>query len=394
MNEGRTDTVVVGRGAQDTRFDMRGYANRMRAAADALLSNLSTEQLARAQFDFDDEAKRRDWDFIPKYRPHGLPLRAMTDRQQQLAQQLIASALSVPGYCQAVTIMNFENVLRELNKGRMGLTASEVRNAGKYQFSFFGEPQAEQTWGWRMVGHHVALNFTIVDGFYVAPTPLLFGAEPAEYGVYKPLKDDEDRGFDLLNAFDAAQRRRAIIHDVAPPDFVTRVVTKLGEEELPGDHELGFDNYVISDHDRQMLKWIRSEARGLPASEMTEDQFARFKTLIAGYVERLPEDAAAKHLERLQGLGLQRFTFAWAGAQERRKPHYYRIQGPEFLLEFENAQPGGGLPGEANHIHTVWRDPENDFGDDLLLRHYAQEHLPYAVTRLQSTAPTRDGLPE
>src|SRR5438094_473158 len=103
----------------DERFDMRGYANRMRAAADALLSNLNAEQLARAQFDFEDEEKRRDWDFIPKYRPHGLPLRHMTERQQQLAQQLIAAALSLPGYCQAVSIMNFENVLRELNKGRM-----------------------------------------------------------------------------------------------------------------------------------------------------------------------------------------------------------------------------------------------------------------------------------
>jgi hypothetical protein len=366
---------------------MRGYANRMRSAADALLSNLNAEQLARAQFALGDEAERRDWDFIPKYRPHGLPLRAMNDRQQQLAQQLLAAALSVPGYCQAVSIMSFENVLRELNKGRMGLTASETRNSGKYLFSFFGEPHAEETWGWRMVGHHCSLSFTIVAGVYVAPTPLLFGAEPAEFGVFKPLKDDEDRGFDLLYALDPEQRARAIIHDVAPPDFVTRVVTKLGEEELPGDHELGFDSYVISDHDRDLLKWIRSEAKGLPGSEMSGQQFEKFKALLAGYVNRLPEEAAAKHLERLGGLGLERFSFAWAGQPERGKPHYYRIQGPEFLVEFENAQTGGGLPGQGNHIHTVWRDPENDFGDDLLLRHYAQEHLPYVVTRQQSSSP-------
>jgi len=371
----------------DPRFDMRGYANRMRSAADALLSNLNAEQLARAQFAFSEEAERRDWDFIPKYRPHGLPLRAMTDRQQQLAQQLLASALSVPGYCQAVSIMSFENVLRELNKGRMGLTASETRNSGKYLFSFFGEPHAEETWGWRMVGHHCSLSFTIVGGVYVASTPLLFGAEPAEFSVFKPLRDDEDRGFDLLYAFSPEQRQRAIIHDVAPPDFVTRVVTKLGEEELPGDHELGFDSYVISDRDRELLKWIRSEAKGLPGSEMTEEQFEKLKGLIAGYVNRLPEDAAAKHMERLNGLGLERFTFAWAGQPERGQPHYYRIQGPEFLVEFENAQTGGGLPGPGNHIHTVWRDPENDFGDDLLLRHYTREHLPYVVTRQQSSAP-------
>src|SRR5947207_9746784 len=110
----------------DARLPMRPYANRMRAAADALLTNLSRDQLAKALYSFDDEQNRRDWDFIPKYRPHGLPLREMTDRQQVLAQQLIAAALSVRGYAQAVSIMSFENVLRELNKARMGLVASEV----------------------------------------------------------------------------------------------------------------------------------------------------------------------------------------------------------------------------------------------------------------------------
>jgi hypothetical protein len=373
------------------RMETRPFANRMRAAADALLSNLNREQLARALFGFGegDEAERRDWDFIPKYRPRGLPLREMTDRQQVLAQQLVATGLSLPAYGQAVAIMSFENVLRELNKDRMGLQASEIRHPGKYLFSFFGEPHAEQTWAWRMVGHHVALNFTIVDGTYVAPTPLLFGAEPAEFGAFKPLRDDEDRGFGLLDSLDSAQRRRAIIHDVAPPDFVTRVVSKLGDEELPGDHELGFDHYVISDHDRQMLKWVRSEARGLPGSAMDPSQFETFDGLISGYINRLPHDAALKHLERVRASGLQQFTFAWAGQPERGKPHYYRIQGPGFLVEFENAQVGGGLPGEGNHIHTVWRDPDNDFGDDLLLQHYAEDHLPYVVTRVQSSSPRR-----
>jgi hypothetical protein len=368
-------------------LEMRPYANRMRTAADALLSNLSRDQLSRALFAFEDEDERRDWDFIPKYRRHGLPLREMTDRQQVLAQQLIASSLSLPGYAQAVSIMAFENVLRELNKDRMGLVANEVRHAGKYQFSFFGEPHAEQTWAWRMVGHHVALNFTIVDGTYVAPTPLLFGAEPAEFGVFKPLKDDEDRGFRLLDSLGSEQRRQAIIHNVAPPDFVSRVVRKLGEEELPGDHELGFDHYVISEHDREMLKWIRHEARGVAGAALSSDQFRLFKDVIVGFLERLPAEVARQHVERLERSGLEQFTFAWAGQPERGKPHYYRVQGPTFLVEFENAQVGGGLPGEGNHIHTVWRDPDNDFGDDLLLNHYAADHLPYVKTRERSSKP-------
>jgi hypothetical protein len=372
----------------DARLDMRAYANRMRAGADALLSNLTRDQLARALFPFDQDDERRDWDFIPKYRPNGLPLRDMTDRQQVLAQQLVASALSLEGYTQAVSIMAFENVLRELARERAGLLAAEFRHPGKYQFSFFGEPHAEQTWGWRMVGHHVALNFTIVDGIYVAPTPLLFGAEPAQFGVFKPLVDDEDRGFRLLDALDAAQRETAIIHSVAPPDFVTRVVRTLGDEELPGDHELGFDHYVISEHDRQMLKWLRHEAKGIAGGAMTSTQFGLFRDVIAGYVERLPAPVAAQHMERLERGGLDGFTFAWAGFPERGRPHYYRVQGPSFLVEFENAQVGGGLAGEANHIHTVWRDPDNDFGDDLLLRHQLEDHvLPYAVSRTVSSRP-------
>jgi hypothetical protein len=373
--------------ALDARLNMRAYANRQRAAADALLSTLTRDQLARALFAFEDEDERRDWDFIPKYRRNGLALRDMTDRQQVLAHQLLASALSLPGYTQAVSIMAFENVLRELNAARAGLAAAEFRHAGKYQFSFFGEPHAEQTWAWRMVGHHVAVNFTIVDGTYVAPTPLLFGSEPARFGVFRPLIDDEDRGFVLLDSLDASQRQQAIIHDVAPPDFVTRVVKKLGDEELPGDHELGFDHYVISDHDRQMLKWVRHQARGLPGAALTTQQLARFKDIIVGYLERLPADVAGQHLQRLERAGFEQFTFAWAGSPERGKPHYYRVQGPSFLVEFENAQVGAGLPGEANHIHTVWRDPDNDFGDDLLLDHYAQDHLPYVATRVQSSSP-------
>ena len=382
-----TSTIAERMRVLDARMDMRVYANRMRTAADALLSNLTREQLAKALFPFENEDERRDWDFIPKYRPRGLPLREMTDRQQVLAQQLLAASLSLPGYTQAVSIMAFENVLRELNAPRAGLAAAEFRHSGKYQFSFFGEPHAEQTWAWRMVGHHVAVNFTIVDGRYVAPTPLLFGAEPAQFGVFRPLIDDEDRGFMLLDSLDGAQRHQAIIHHVAPPDFVTRVVRKLGDEELPGDHELGFDHYVISDQDRDMLKWIRHQAKGLPGGAMNAAQLGQFKEIVRGYVDRLPTEVAQQHMQRLDSGGFESFTFAWAGQPERGKPHYYRVQGPSFLVEFENAQVGGGLPGEGNHIHTVWRDPDNDFGDDLLMHHYAQDHLPYVVTREVSSSP-------
>jgi hypothetical protein len=136
-----------------------------------------------------------------------------------------------------------------------------------------------------------------------------------------------------------------------------------------------------------MLKWMRDRARGLPASDMSAQQRSLFHDIIVGYVERLPTDVAEQQLQRLEQAGWQHFTFAWAGQPRRGEPHYYRVQGPSFLVEFENAQKGGGLPGEGNHIHTVWRDPDNDFGDDLLLQHHLQDHLPYVVTREVSSRP-------
>ena len=342
--------------ALDARLELRGYATRMRTAAEALLSTLSGDQLAKALFPFEDEDERRDWDFIPKYRRHGLALREMTDRQQVLAQQLLASALSLAGYTQAVQIMAFENVLRELNTPHAGLAAAEFRHPGKYQLSFFGEPHAEQTWAWRLVGHHVAVNFTIVDGRYVAPTPLLFGAEPAQFGVFGPLLDDEDRGFRLLEALDGAQRSQAIIHDVAPPDFVTRVVKKLGDEELPGDHELGFDHYVISEHDRQQLKWLRHQARGLPGAGMTSQQLGRFRDILSGYLGRLPEEVARQHLERLERVGLERFTFAWAGQTRARQAALLPRPGSEFSGRVRECAGGGRLAGRGQpHPHRLAR---------------------------------------
>src|SRR5437588_6261275 len=203
--------------------EARATLGRMRNAATGFLENLSVEQRARATFEFGNEAERRDWDFVPKQGRNGLPIKDMDFRQQQLAHFLITAGLSTPGYAKVVSIMSFESVLRELQKERMGLSAADFRSPGLYFLSIFGKPNNDETWGWRFVGHHVSLNFTIVEGKYLAPTPCLLGAEPAEYGVFHPLKEDEGLGFELLYSLGAEQRRRAVIHDVAPPNFVTRV---------------------------------------------------------------------------------------------------------------------------------------------------------------------------
>jgi hypothetical protein len=354
---------------------------KMRTIATAFLESLDREQRQMAMIDFADEAERRDWDFIPKQGRNGLPLRLMTNHQQTMAHMLLAASVSLTTYAKVLQIMANESLLRELQGPRMGPAATEFRNPGNYYFSVFARPNLESTWGWRVVGHHVSLNFTVVAGVYLAATPCLLGMEPAEFGVMKPLREDEDLGFDLLYALSDEQHRRAVIHDIAPPNFATRVVPHLGQEELPGDHELGFDAYVISDHDRQRLRYVRTQPRGVAARELDEAQRGDLERLVECFVARLPEEVAEIEMDRLRTAGLENVHFCWAGQLERGTPHYYRLQGPSFLVEFENAQSGG------NHIHTVWRDPNNDFGDDFLARHHAEahEHTPFLIDRVTSS---------
>jgi hypothetical protein len=360
-------------------YESRETARQMRMAASAFYEGLSYDQRAHALMPFGDEAERRDWDFVPKVGRHGLRLRDMDNRQQTLAHQLVATGMSLPTYSKVVSIMAMEQVLRELQKERMGLAASEFRNPGNYCLSLFGLPNLEETWGWRFVGHHISLNFTIVDGASVLATPFLLGNEPAEFGVIRPLKEEEDLGFDLLYALGEGQRRRAVIHDVAPPDFVTRVVPRLGQEERPTVYELGFERYQITEADREALKYVRSSPRGLAGSELEDGQLAKLTRLVECYLERMPADVAARDMDRLRQAGLGKIHFAWAGGLERGQPHYYRMQGPDLLVEFDNTQASG------NHIHTVVRSPSNDFGDDLLRRHYEEDHPPVRVERVAST---------
>ncbi len=361
----------------------RQTSGRMRTNATALLEALDPAQRAMAMMPFEGEAERRDWDFIPKQGRNGLPLRLMNNHQQTLAQVLLASSVSLPTYAKVVQVMAHENVLRELQGPRMGPGALEFRNPGNYYFSFFGKPNLETTWGWRVVGHHVSLNFTVVGGVYVASTPCLLGMEPAEFGVMRPLREDQDLGFELLYSLSGAQRGQALLHDVAPPNFVTRVVPKIGREERPGDHELGFDSYVIDDEARDRLKFVRNQPRGVAAAQMDAGQQAKLTSLIECFVSRMPDEVAEIEMDRLRAAGLEQVHFCWAGQMERGQPHYYRLQGPSFLVEFENAQSGG------NHIHTVWRDPNNDFGDDMLARHHAEWHdkVPFVVDRVNSSLP-------
>lgn len=336
-------------------------ARAMAGAAERFLAALSGAQRDMAGFAFDDEERRRDWSFLPAMRRDGLPIGALDDAQRKLAHELVVAGTSMPGYAKVVAVMAMEHVLR-------ALTGSELFDPGRYCFKVFGRPGGTGTWGWQLAGHHVSLNFTVADGTYVSPTPSLLGSEPATYGILAPLADDEEIGFRFVNSLDAGQRASAVIHHRSPPDLATRIVPRIGEVERPDPVFAPEPEYVIDDDERDILSYVRSSPKGLPGHDLRTDQRDDLLAIVAAFAGRLPDDVAAAQLRRIERAGPENLAFAWAGGTSPGDRHYFRVQGPVLLIEHDNTQAGG------NHIHSVWRDPTGDFGDDVLAEHYRRHH--------------------
>ncbi len=313
----------------------------MTLAAQHFLAALTPEQRAKATFTFQED-ERANWHFIPRERK-GLPILEMTPPQRALAHALLSAGLSQQGYIKAVTIMSLEEVLRELEKADTSQTHPE-RNPEKYYFSVFGDPSDTGIWGFRIEGHHVSQNLTVVNG-KVAGSPSFFGANPAEVreGPRKGLRvlaAEEDLARDLLESLSADQKKVAIVAPEAYKDILTMASRKAALEGQPS---------------------------GLSASKMNKKQFDLLQTLLADYANNMPEQLAQARLEQVKKAGTNLF-FAWAGVEQRGGPHYYRVQAPTFLIEYDNTQ------NNANHIHSVWRDFNGDFGLDLLAMHYQASH--------------------
>lgn len=313
----------------------------MAAAATKFLESLRREQRQQATFAFDG-AERTRWHFIPTevFPRNGLIVKQMSPPQRTLAHALLNAGLSLRGYMTATEIMELESVLATLEAARPARANPLVRDPERYFFSIFGTPSTRNTWGWRVEGHHLSLHFTVVNGTLVAGSPSFFGANPAEVpdgpkeGT-RILGPVEDAARALIESLDTLQRQKAIIDVTAPNDIVTMANVQIDP-----------------------LSPV-----GIPASGLTVSQRALLRTLIDVYTGYMADDIAADRLTRIEAAGWDRVTFAWAGALERRQKHYYRVQGPTFLIEYDNTQ------NDANHIHSVWRDFKGDFGADLLREH-------------------------
>ncbi|MBX3012331.1 MAG: DUF3500 domain-containing protein [Caldilineaceae bacterium] len=362
----------------------RQLVQRMGEAAENFLAALSTDQRAAAQLDFANQAERTTWHYTPTPR-QGLPFTEMDRKQQRLAQALVMTGLSRGGYNTATTIMGLETLL----DAKEGFTAQLWwRDSRLYHVTIFGSPDERNPWGWRFEGHHISLNYTIVGGLIVAPTPTFFGSNPAEsplssHHSLRPLAGIEDFARDLLHSLSDEQRAHAILTSVAPPDIVMLNRPFVVEGALPAQTPGVDDTVAVASQFRTMarlleergvtaaeLEAVRYSAapKGIAASALTSSQQEILWALMGDYIHRMPDELAEIELKKLQQQGVGGIHFAWAGGLERRQPHYYRLQGPRFLVEYDNTQ------NDANHIHSVWRDPANDFGADILAQHYATSH--------------------
>jgi Protein of unknown function (DUF3500) len=325
----------------------RPAASLMTECANRLLAALDDNQRGRATFPFDSD-ERQNWHFIPDNTNlaidklgvrKGLTLRHMSPYQRHLAGALLAAGLSQTGYVKAVTIMSLEEVLRV-----MAGDAGEHRNPEKYYFSIFGTPSDSGTWGYRVEGHHVSQNYTVVNG-KVLGGPSFFGANPAEVrqGPRKGLRvlaTEDDLGFEVIRTLDEPLQKIAVVDPNAYPEILTAASRKAA---------------------------LKGQPSGLSATKMTSNQFDALVALVEEYAHNVPDELAKHRIEQLNQAGKNVF-FAWAGGTKPGDPHYYRVQTTSFLIEMDDTQDN------ANHIHSVWRDFEGDFGQDLLKQHYKESH--------------------
>lgn len=309
----------------------------MTESAKAFLASLTPEQRAQATFAMQDD-ERFDWHYIPKPRK-GLALRDMTPAQKQLAHALLAAGLSQRGYIKATTIMSLDEILRLMENGK-----GPQRDPEGYFFTIFGEPSESGTWGYRIEGHHISQNFTVSNG-KVQGAPSFFGSNPAEVldGPRKGLRvlaREDDLGRELMASLTPEQKKIAVVTQKVPDDILTEASRKAA---------------------------LQGQPSGLEASKLNAHQRELLENLLEEYVDNVPDQIAQMRQEQIKKAG-NNLYFAWAGGEKYRDPHYYRIQTQAFLIEFDDTQD------HANHIHSVWRDFDNDFGLDLLKEHYQTSH--------------------
>jgi hypothetical protein len=308
--------------------------------ANEFLSTLSPALKSKVQYTWDDR-ERLNWHFVPKDR-NGISLHDLNEKQRAAAFALLKASLSNQGYQKATGILALEKILQQV-EGR-GETDS-YRDPLNYYFTIFGTPIPDKLWGWRLEGHHLSLNFSITKGIIESSTPSFWGSNPAvvpsgnERGK-KTLKDEMDLGFELINSLSEQQLTKARFSETALSEIVS--------------------------YNKQQAESLSPV--GILYKDMKPEQQQLFMKLLNTYIKKYEFGFAEKLMDKIKKAGIDKLSFAWAGALKPGSGHYYRIQGPMLLIEYDNTQ------NNANHIHSVVRDLTNDFAGDILREHYQKEH--------------------
>jgi hypothetical protein len=308
--------------------------------ANSFLGSLDDHQKSIAQYPFHDE-ERYNWHFVPRER-NGISFNNLSDKQRQAALDLLKASLSDQGYQKATSIMALENVLREVESRGKDDTYRDPLN---YYLTIFGTPQIDSLWGWRFEGHHIAINFSSADGEIVSSTPTFWGSNP---GVVRTgasrgkqvLKQETDLGFTLVNSLEMDQLKVAVVSPKA------------------------YDEIITGNNRTAELQ----EPAGLPYSQMNDGQKKLFMQLLNVFVKNYQLGFAKRLMAKIESAGIDNLSFAWAGSLQPGAGHYYRIQGPMLIIEYDNTQ------NNANHVHTAVRDLTSDFAEDILREHYQKEH--------------------
>jgi len=315
----------------------------IRNASVEFLESLSSEQKEHTVFAIDDK-ERRAWSNLPAtmFKREGISFKEMSPTQRRHAHQMLQSTLSSQGYLKTSGIMHLDEIL----KGLVELPPGEPTMFGHdlYWISIFGNPAEDLAWGWQLDGHHLALNISVV-GNEIAVRPAFMGSDPATildgtFAGWNVLVAEDEKGKRLFESLNEKQRDKAVITGEAPLDVITGPAhgNRLGDPS------------------------------GLRASDLDPAQQRLFMDLLSEYVHNYQHNIAHVQMDRILKSGLDRIYFTWAGTRKN-EPYYYRIHGPTVIVEFNNQYPPGQSSGPINHVHTVFREPGNDYGEDLLRKH-------------------------
>ena len=330
----------------------------IRKSAENFLDSLTPSQKTKALLKFSDTAREK-WNNLPvglRARP-GINVGSLSDEQRKLVHRMLSASLSSQGYLKATSIMHLDNLLnmfvdtmhqrKEISDSVYQFMKDLKWSHQNYYISLFGNPYTDIDWGYKIEGHHLSLNFTFHNQ-QLSVTPMFVGTDPAEYPIleyagWRVLSKEEDLGIKLINSMSQTQQKKATMSNDVPGDIIT----------------------AAESGKRLVDYW------GIKGTELNKHQQEILKGIIREFVFNLDYEKAVPVYDKILKAGIRDVYFGWIGLYEEKKPHYYIVNGPTFLIEFDN---NGGPRRAANHIHAIWREKGNEYGEDLLKEHYETEH--------------------